>query len=250
VGAPFAILSATGPLLQHWFAPGLSGALPCRSERGSLGAFRLSSSRSSRGWIRRRPRRVRRRDRDRRRGRVRAAAADAQSIAESTARIRGDSARWVGLAFVPTMLSRIDQPHPPISRPCRLWVVPLMIHLASFVVASRARARAVVKPRAALACSWVLVFVTITHGTSWWLLMVMHCVSRRGELIAHRRLFRRRADATHLPEFYTWIALGGGSARRQRRDRARSCPISGVSGQIALRARRARSPVSCARIAR
>jgi hypothetical protein len=227
VGAPFVVLSATGPLLSHWFALTSERRpyfLYAASNAGSLGAL-LAYPFAIEPWL----------GLDAQAGAFRAAyaivalaiaAAGAYvlaakreaktTVAEHAAPIAWRTrAKWAGLAFVPTMLlagssSHISLDLAPVPL---LWVVPLAIYLASFVVAFSERVPA--PPpwvgRGACLVAVVLVFVTITHANEpVWLLAALHLAFlAAGSWIAHRRLADSAPSAAHVPQFYTWIALGG-----------------------------------------
>lgn len=228
VGLPFTVLSATAPLLQHWFAHTEARRpyfLYAASNAGSLGAllaypflvepfldlsaqaaaFRVGFAVVAVGiavvgalvW--------------------RVGGRGAQLPASPSApplRWRR-RASWVGLAFVPTMLLAgasaylsLDLAPVPL-----LWVVPLAIYLLSFILAFSARTPAPPPWLARGAClvAVVLVFVTVTHANEpVWLVGALHLgFLGAGSWIAHRRLADDAPDPFHLPEFFAWVALGG-----------------------------------------
>lgn len=226
VGAAFTILSATGPLLSHWFAHA-QGERPyflyAASNAGSLGAL-LAYPFLLEPWL----------DLEAqasafRVGYVAVAAGIAaaavfvlrgaraeRELGERAPRPSGrDRLTWVGLAFVPALLltgatNFISLEMAPVPL---LWVVPLAIYLLSFVLAfsDRIPAPSPWLARGACLVAVVLVFVSSTHGNEpLWLLVSLHVAFLgAGSWIAHRRLAEDAPHPDHLPEFFTWIALGG-----------------------------------------
>lgn len=226
VGGAFTILSATGPLLSHWFAH-VSSARPyflyAASNAGSFGAL-LAYPFLIEPWL----------DLPAQATVFRFAyAAVALGIAAAGVLVlrhaRTPTAReprterpslrrrltWVGLAFVPTTLLAgattylsLDLAPLPL-----LWVVPLAVYLLSFVLAFSGRLPAPPAWLARAAClvAVVLIFVLVTHANEpLWLLATLHILFLAvGSWIAHRRLADDAPHPDHLPEFYTWMALGG-----------------------------------------
>ncbi len=227
VGAAFAILSATGPLLSDWFGH-VSGARPyflyAASNAGSLGAL-VAYPFLIEPWL----------DLDAqadafhaglavvalgilvagalvvRTGGARAPAPPAPAE-RPTAKRR---ASWVFFAFVPAMLlagstSYLSLDLAPVPL---IWIVPLAIYLLSFVLAfsERVPAPSPWVGRGACLVAVVLVFVSITHANEpVWLLALLHVLFLgAGSWIAHRRLAGDAPHPHHLPEFYAWVALGG-----------------------------------------
>jgi hypothetical protein len=227
VGAPFAILSTTGPLLQDWLARS-TGERPyylyAASNAGSLGAL-LAYPFLIEPWL----------DLDAQasafrvgyglvgigialagvlamRARDRAATPIASSGERLTWRRR---ATWVAFALVPTMLlagatSTLSLDIAPVPL---LWVVPLAIYLLSFVLAfsSRVPAPSPWIGRGACLVAVVLVFATVTHANEpVWLLGGLHVAFLgAASWMAHRRLADDAPAPAHVAEFYAWIALGG-----------------------------------------
>ncbi len=229
VGASFTVLSATGPLLQHWFAHTSSRRpyfLYAASNAGSLGALLaypfliepwLDVAEQARAFhvglvvvtlgiamcgaialTRGAPRELE-------------VPAGVDAVRPSWRR----RATWVGLAFVPAMLlagstSYLSLDLAPVPL---LWVVPLAVYLASFVVAFSERVPAPHPHvgRAACLVAVVLVLVTVSHANEpVWLLALLHLAFLgTGSWIAHRRLADDAPHPRDLPEFYAWIALGG-----------------------------------------
>ncbi len=227
VGASFTLLSATGPLLQDWLAHATRERpyfLYAASNAGSLGAlvaypfliepwldlgqqesaFRVAYVVVAIGvaaagvFV------------------LRAGGSRAMETAPSAERLTWKRrALWVGLAFVPAMLlagstSTLSLDLAPVPL---LWVVPLAVYLATFVLAfsERVPSPPPIVGRAACLVAVVLVFATVTHANEpVWLLASLHVAFLgAGSWIAHRRLAEDAPEPRHVPEFYAWIALGG-----------------------------------------
>lgn len=241
VGLPFFVLSATGPMLQKWFAetghPGAANPywLYAASNLGSMLALlgypflmepRLRLMEQSRTWAA---------------GYAvlavlvvlsavalwRLSPAAGLSVSGAAASEPGDVVVveapvptrqrlvWIGLAFVPSSLllsvtTFITTDIAPIPL---LWVVPLALYLLSFTLAFATRPP--------LRHRWMLAaepfFIAAVS------LLLMYGFTRRPELViplhllalfvvamvCHGELARRRPSVTHLTEFYLWIAVGG-----------------------------------------
>lgn len=226
VGAPFTILSATGPLLQDWLATTTRARpyfLYAASNAGSLGAL-LAYPFVIEPWL----------DLEAQASAFRGGlVVVAIGIAIAGAFVLRDAreqsampssaepiawkrrARWIGLALVPSMLlagstSTLSLDLAPLPL---LWVVPLAIYLLSFVLAfsDRVPAPSPWVGRAACLIAVVLVFATATHANEpVWLLASMHVAFLgAASWVAHRRLADDAPDPAHVPEFFAWIALGG-----------------------------------------
>lgn len=124
-------------------------------------------------------------------------------------------ASWVLLALVPSMLLSsvttylsIDLAPIPL-----LWVLPLAAYLGTFVVAFRNGGTEMppLVSRIARLLGVVLVVATLVHANSpLWLLVLLHfAFFVLAALVAHGRLAKLAPDATHLTEFYVWMAVGG-----------------------------------------
>jgi hypothetical protein len=125
--------------------------------------------------------------------------------------------RWLALAFVPSSLmlgvttyaTRDLTPFP------LLWVLPLAIYLLTFVVSfsPRARPERLVRiGRIVLPGIAIVVVYTLAIGSQrpLWLLLPLHLLGLAvAALMCHARLAADRPAATHLTEFYVWVALGG-----------------------------------------
>jgi spermidine synthase len=227
VGLPFTVLSATGPLLSHWF--GLVSEkrpyfLYAASNAGSLGALIVYPF-AIEPWLELGAQATV--------FRVAFAIVAVCVIAAGVVVVRAPRVReerekkhvaalswrqrltWIGLAFVPTMLLAGSSSHLALDlAPVPLlWIVPLAIYLLSFIAAFSdwIPAPSPWIARGACIVAVVLVFVTVTHANEpLWLIALLHVLFLgAGSWIAHRRLADSAPDTAHLPEFYTLIALGG-----------------------------------------
>ncbi len=241
VGLPFFVLSATGPMLQKWFAetghPGASNPywLYAASNLGSMLALlgypfvmepRLRLMEQSRTWAvgygvlavfvvlsavavwRLSPARG-----------LSFSGAPSDGVAVGSGIDRRVSTRerliWVGLAFIPSSLllsvtTFITTDVAPIPL---LWVVPLALYLLSFTLAFATRPP--------LKHGWMLALEPFFIATV--SLRLMDGFTRRPmqvsprhllalfviAMVCHGELSRRRPSVTHLTEFYLWIAVGG-----------------------------------------
>jgi hypothetical protein len=124
---------------------------------------------------------------------------------------------WLALAFVPsslmlgvtTYLTRDLTPFP------LLWVVPLALYLATFVVAFAPGARPerlVTVARIALPPIAIVLVYTLAVGAQkpLALLLVLNLLGLTvAALMCHSRLAADRPPPARLTEFYLWVALGG-----------------------------------------
>jgi spermidine synthase len=234
VGLPFFVLSATGPMLQKWFAdtghPGAANPywLYAASNLGSMLALlgypflmepRLRLAEQSRTWAigyavlavlvilsawavwRLAP--------------AGPSAADAAAEADAAPLSRREKATWVALAFIPSslLLSVTTFITTDVAPVPLLWVVPLALYLLTFTLAFATRPP--IKHEWALAIQPMSI-VTVS-------LLLMYGWTRKPELVipihlvvffitalvCHGELARRRPPVRHLTEFYLWIAVGG-----------------------------------------
>jgi hypothetical protein len=126
-----------------------------------------------------------------------------------------ERARWVALAFVPsgllvafTSYVTIDIASAPF-----LWVIPLAMFLATFVLVFRDRP--VIPHRTLLLVQPILIAIVLlgisTSGSKGWIIgitsgMVAFFVTT---MVCHRELYEQRPAGRHLTEFYMWMSLGG-----------------------------------------
>ena len=122
---------------------------------------------------------------------------------------------WLALASVPSSLLLSVTLHitTDIAAIPLLWVVPLAIYLATFILAFAHRQllpawlAARIMPLAVLA----LLLVLVSEATQpAWLLMLVHLAAFFNvSLVCHAELARLRPPAEHLTEFYLCMSLGG-----------------------------------------
>jgi SAM-dependent methyltransferase len=236
VGLPFFALSATGPMLQKWFAgtghPGAGNPywLYAASNLGSMIALlgypfvmepRLRLMEQSRVWAggyallavlvvacayllwRLAPAGA-------------AAAGDDVATEADAAPLPGRvKALWVALAFIPSslLLSVTTFITTDVSPVPLLWVVPLALYLLTFTLAFAARPP--LKHRWMLAVQpFFIATVSLLLMYGWTrkplLVIPIHLVAFFvTALVCHGELARRRPPVSHLTEFYLWIAVGG-----------------------------------------
>lgn len=231
VGAPFAVLSATAPLVQAWHARTIhaeTGAEPyalyAASNLGSLLALLaypavvepLSALRTQTvGWSI---------------GyggfivlmaalaffvtRVRAAAADASAVEATPRPTWRMRLTWVALAALPSslMLGVTTYLTTDVASAPFLWVIPLALYLATFIIAFSEKPlisesmTLLLQAAAVAACAVLIpldaqnfVFQFFVHVAAFFLTALM----------CHQALVARRPDPSHLTEFYLWMSLGG-----------------------------------------
>jgi len=229
IGAPFAAISATAPIVQAWHARAfrLSGrepyALYAASNLGSLLALlayplvvepttTLASQRL--GWslgygvfallmasL----------------GLAAARASPVRTVGpklEATPSVGWPQrAVWVGLAAIPSSLMLGVTTHltTDVASAPFLWVIPLALYLLTFIIAFQARPA--IRPSVALllqaavlpACAFVL---HLQVGMAAQLLLQLNCFFLTA-LVCHQALVARRPDPARLTEFYLWVSVGG-----------------------------------------
>lgn len=122
---------------------------------------------------------------------------------------------WIGLAFVPSALLIAVTSHisTDIAAAPFLWVIPLALFLATFVLTFRAGGDGM---QAFLIRLQPYLVVTLVVGMTWgerayWLIAILLTLSvfMVSTMICHRELYLRRPAASRLTEFYMWISVGG-----------------------------------------
>jgi SAM-dependent methyltransferase len=233
IGAPFAVLSATAPLVQAWHARTVGAgegkepyALYAASNLGSLLALLayplivepgLTLAGQRLGWslgyggfvllmaglafiVARAP--------DVAAPAERKAAADAKPVRWA------DRLIWVALAAIPSslMLGVTTYITTDVASAPFLWVIPLALYLLSFIIAFQTRPAIspditlVVQAAFLAACVIMLPFTYLNIV----LQLVVHLVCFFfTALMCHQQLVARRPDPAHLTEFYLWMSLGG-----------------------------------------
>lgn len=236
IGAPFAVLSATAPLVQAWHARTIGAAegkepyvLYAASNLGSLiallsyplvvePAFPLLGQRL--GWSA---------------GyglfvliigalavavsRVRAEGATgaglaARAPAAAPAPTWRDRLAWVALAAIPSslMLGVTTYITTDVASAPFLWVLPLALYLTTFIIAFQEKPAispglTLVLQAAALAvCAAMLPFRSTFFGLQLFIHLAAFFLTA---LMCHQRLVARRPDPAHLTEFYLCLSLGG-----------------------------------------
>jgi hypothetical protein len=235
IGLPFFALAATAPLLQRWFADTddpsardpyflyaasnagsllallaypviVEPTLPLRSQNvvwaiaygGFVGAACVTMFV---GWRRRR----------REATNVPLAAGQALALPLTWQR----RASWIALAFVPSslMLAVTTYFSTDIAPVPLFWIAPLAVYLLTFVVAFSTRSAAVQSfcDRFMPLVVLPLVMLMIAGaGISLWGAIPLHLAAfTMAALVCHGRLAVDRPAATHLTEYYFWIAFGG-----------------------------------------
>ena len=137
-----------------------------------------------------------------------------QAVADAAIRW-ADRLQWMALAFVPSALLIAVTSHisTDIASAPFLWIVPLALFLATFVLTFRHGGDRV---HDILVRVQPFVVAPLVIGLMWgerayWLVAIMLDLSMLGvsAMICHRELYLRRPAASHLTEFYLWISAGG-----------------------------------------
>lgn len=232
IGAPFAVLSATAPLLQAWFARIRQGTeegdnpyvLYAASNIGSFAALIAypaliepiaGLSLQTMGWsvgfglfillILGLAAVVWRGDRG---------VFEAPALVASAPITWRQRLIWVGMAAVPTSLMlgvttylSVDVASAPF-----LWVMPLALYLLTFVIAFSRRpaipltATLVAQAAAAAVCTALM---QLTNG-EWAMLFFLHLGTFFfTALMCHQRLAELKPAPDRLTEFFLWLSLGG-----------------------------------------
>ncbi len=122
--------------------------------------------------------------------------------------------RWIALAAVPSslMLGVTQHVSSDIASFPLMWVIPLALYLLTFILAFSSRGVPV--PKLSLLYFGVAGFLAMAllarMGSPVWALISAHMLGLfLGALVCHGRLAQERPDARRLTEFYLLIALGG-----------------------------------------
>jgi hypothetical protein len=233
VGLPFVVLSTTAPLLQQWFvlADPKAGRDPyflyAASNAGSLIALiafpsliepLLPVTRQSQLWTA---------------GYVvfaalvlgclgavfrsakaGTAAADAADPPEEVPSI-GRQLEWLALSFIPSslMLAVTTYLSTDVAAVPLLWIVPLVIYLAAFILAfggHRAGATRLAARALPLVLLPLLMLLVAQGEAAWWFALPLHLASFGAlSLLCLGRLVEQRPGTAHLTRFYLWLATGG-----------------------------------------
>jgi hypothetical protein len=153
--------------------------------------------------------------------RGRAAASDVRPDAHETdepqpaAPTLRDRLGWCGLALVPAALLTAFTTHiaTDIASAPLLWVLPLALYLATFVLAFQDRLpipMRILLPVQLAAVLFALLELAQTKHDKWVLTSAAGvAVFFLSALVAHRTLYLQRPRARDLTEFYLWMSLGG-----------------------------------------
>ena len=123
--------------------------------------------------------------------------------------------RWLALSFVPSslMLGVTAYITADVAAVPLLWVIPLALYLLSFVLAFAKRqfASAASLSRVMIVAALVVTLILSSGATepAWALILANLALFFFAALICHRQLANDRPSATHLAEYYLWIAFGG-----------------------------------------
>jgi SAM-dependent methyltransferase len=126
-----------------------------------------------------------------------------------------DAATWMALAAIPSALLIAATAHlsTDIAPSPFLWVIPLALYLASFVIVFQEKPilshhrLVLVQPILLVALVATIVY-TVTDYLP--LVMLLHVVTFFvTALVCHGELARRRPPAGHLTSFYLWMSAGG-----------------------------------------
>jgi SAM-dependent methyltransferase len=229
VGLPFAVLSSTAPLLQHWFGSGHGKAaadpyfLYAASNTGSFVAllsfptvleryfpvselapmWRASFVIAAAGivvcfglaWHRAVPGRL-------------------QVLSIRSPPRASQVLKWLALAFIPSSLMLGVTTHitTDIAAVSLFWTLPLALYLATFVIAfskygaTAARIARLILPFALFV---LIALVFWQNDKPIFRIPVELCIVTCISMALHSTLYESRPDASLLTSFYLWLALGG-----------------------------------------
>ena len=229
IGLPFIALATTSPLLQSWavgwlppgrdayylFGAGNVGSIAALLAYPTIIEPRLGLAAQARWWsvgyvtlaallvacavITRSPR----------------AEPEARVDATEHQVTLADRLRWISLAAVPSALLLGATRHLTVDLApmALLWVIPLVIYLASFVVAFSRRRPGWLRPASSMLCAVVSLAVAVSISGSPRLvgqLMVLHLLGLAAACTAaHCWLADRRPPPSRLGDFYVAMAVGG-----------------------------------------
>jgi len=230
IGLPFVALSASAPLLQHWFAAsghrqaGNPYVLYAASNLGSLRRCwhirswpsRCCRCASRRAYGRSDSRRLRCSSRWPGCSLARRVTADVGVAASAHGRPSLlDRLRWAALASVPSglVIAVTSFVTTDIASAPFLWVFPLAMYLATFVAVFRDRPwfdHATMVALAPLVVAPVAVTLLGIVKPHWLAAIGFNLLAFAVlTLVCHGELYRRRPAPAHLTEFYLWISAGG-----------------------------------------
>jgi len=233
VGFPYLLLSASGPLLQHWFSEVFPGRSPFRlyavSNLGSLlglltypfffepllnvpqqtmlwsvafGVYGLLAIAAAVVFLKR--------------ANPVALASREYEVAVPTAKV--DVFLWIAFSACGSMLllSLTSQMCQDVAVVPFLWILPLSLYLLTFVIAfdhERWYLRTLAIPLAAAAVGMTIWLMNRQYASTEWPLLwqiVIYCAAIFfGCLICHGEVVRMKPHSRHLTGFYLSISLGG-----------------------------------------
>jgi len=123
--------------------------------------------------------------------------------------------RWLTLAFVPSslILGVTTYVTTDVAAVPLLWVLPLALYLLTFVLAFAkkqfASQRSMTRVMIVTALVVTLILASGASEPAWLLILAHLCFFFVAALMCHTQLADDRPPATHLPEYYLWIAIGG-----------------------------------------
>jgi len=122
---------------------------------------------------------------------------------------------WIGLAFAPSslLLGATEFVTTDIASVPLLWVVPLALYLASFIIAF-AKKQFVELGTASRVLALLAAVVAISklaeiHGPAWLIVGLHLALLLVASVVCHRALALRRPHHSRLTEFYLLLSLGG-----------------------------------------
>jgi hypothetical protein len=120
---------------------------------------------------------------------------------------------WLACSFVPSslMLGVTTHISTDIAAVPLLWVAPLALYLATFMIAFARRPPISTQTLARLLPIPALATVVslLIGSTSWWLIPLHLGTFFMAAAICHGRLAAARPGTRHLTEFYLWMSIGG-----------------------------------------
>jgi hypothetical protein len=123
--------------------------------------------------------------------------------------------RWLALSFVPSslMIGVTTYITADVAAVPLLWVIPLVLYLLTFVLAFTRKefASAALLNRLTIVGGLVVTLILASGATepAWILILANLGFFFLAALMCHRQLANERPPATHLAEYYLWIAIGG-----------------------------------------
>lgn len=123
--------------------------------------------------------------------------------------------RWLALSFVPSslMLGVTTYITADVAAVPLLWVIPLALYLLSFVLAFTKKqfASAASLSRVMIVAALVVTLILSSGATepAWALILANLGFFFVAALMCNKQLANDRPSATHLAEYYLWIAFGG-----------------------------------------